>query len=646
MNSLDINHLPEDLLGVIVEFVDECTTIVLKHVSNRFAAIIRGCCIDPDIVCIQAADNGHFEVLKWAFAVGYPMFITPLGAVTRGNIEMIEWIHDIEVKWDRKLVKKMYRRAAAAGQLDVIKWLHSHEYNEISDRVACSAAKHGHQHVLEWLAKFGVISAYVFDQAAKGGHFELIKWLRKQGYRWGDSATGSAAGYGDLDILKWMRDNGCPVASLAYKHAASNGKLEILKWLYSEGNDVFVNIYDLSREAIRGGHIHVLEWLVDIKYPLASSGYRVAASKGRIDVFKWLLEKNVAMDADCVLVIAAAEGHLDMLKWLRAEGYPWDNSLCPIAVSNSQVEVLKWAIENGCPYYLEDCLDVLAQVRHNTEFNPCVRNDLEMMQYLHSIGCQFNKSVFCERAAAAGDLPMLKWLREHGCPWNRDTCEVAYRADPRLINWIHENGCPCRHNMKRLGYSPGCSIDVVAARGDLEALKFLHRGGPWDKHVMETICIAAVKRRHVHIIRWLHSVGYVIPRNAGAEASLRGYRDVLECLLDTGYIIHSYMFVEAARGGRFGLLKWLYEISPKPCAWADNTPFAAVVENNFAITKWLFEKGCPFDNKMNYYKLSGGNLKLYQWLFDRGVGEHLDGQDNYNTDYSMILMFNEMIDQL
>ena len=39
-----------------------------------------------------------------------------------------------------------------------------------------------------------------------------------------------------------------------------------------------------------------------------------------------------------------------MLKWARVHGYPWDEETCRSAIHGGHLEVLKWALGEGCPW--------------------------------------------------------------------------------------------------------------------------------------------------------------------------------------------------------------------------------------------------------------------------------------------------------
>ena len=45
---------------------------------------------------------------------------------------------------------------------------------------------------------------------------------------------------------------------------------------------------------------------------------------------------------------AALEGNLEVLKWAREQGCPWDEATC--AAKGGHFAVLKWAREQGCPW--------------------------------------------------------------------------------------------------------------------------------------------------------------------------------------------------------------------------------------------------------------------------------------------------------
>jgi len=67
-----------------------------------------------------------------------------------------------------------------------------------------------------------------------------------------------------------------------------------------------------------------------------------AAQRGHLEVLKWARENGCPWyEKTCAY--AAAGGHLEVLKWARANGCPWDERTCTHAAEGGHLEVLKWA---------------------------------------------------------------------------------------------------------------------------------------------------------------------------------------------------------------------------------------------------------------------------------------------------------------
>ena len=99
------------------------------------------------------------------------------------------------------------------------------------------------------------------------------------------------------------------------------------------------------------------------------------------------------------------------LKWARSLNYPWteqyeripEKNICVNAILNGDLNLLQWAVENGCPW------------GYGT----------------------------CAYAALEGRLDILQWAREKGCPWDEDTCSyAAENGHLKIIQWARENDCP------------------------------------------------------------------------------------------------------------------------------------------------------------------------------------------------------------
>ncbi|KAG3134243.1 hypothetical protein JG687_00019045 [Phytophthora cactorum] len=104
------------------------------------------------------------------------------------------------------------------------------------------------------------------DKAAAQGQLVVMKWIRTNRYDGcSKNAMDDVARNGHLEALKWLHTNttaGC--TTRAMNDAAYKGQLEVCKWLHanrSEGCTV-----DAVRYAIGNGHLRVAFWL-SMHYP-------------------------------------------------------------------------------------------------------------------------------------------------------------------------------------------------------------------------------------------------------------------------------------------------------------------------------------------------------------------------------------------
>ena len=113
-------------------------------------------------------------------------------------------------------------------------------------------------------------------------------------------------------------------------------------------------------------------------------------TRNELNVLKYISKfKNLSTNRICE--ISSLKGNLEILKWARENNCPWDESTCSHAARGGHLEILKWARENGCPW------------DENT----------------------------CSYAAFGGHLEILKWARANDCPWSERTCACAAEGGDR-----------------------------------------------------------------------------------------------------------------------------------------------------------------------------------------------------------------------
>jgi len=74
------------------------------------------------------------------------------------------------------------------------------------------------------------------------------------------------------------------------------------------------------------------------------------------------------------------------------------------------------------------------------------KGDVDLLRYAHENGCKWNEHT-CASASLHGQLECLKYAHEHGCRWNKQTCYCAsINGHLKCLRYAHENGCPIDMN--------------------------------------------------------------------------------------------------------------------------------------------------------------------------------------------------------
>ena len=141
----------------------------------------------------------------------------------------------------------------------------------------------------------------------------MLKWARANDCPWDEWTRAYAAKHGHLEVLKWARENGCPWNEETCAYAADGGHLEVLKWARENG----------------------CPWTPDVRVGGEWRPPRDAEVGARE---RLLLERGTC-------AYAAKHGQLEVLKWAHENGCPWDWRTCAFAADGGHLEALKCARE-------------------------------------------------------------------------------------------------------------------------------------------------------------------------------------------------------------------------------------------------------------------------------------------------------------
>jgi hypothetical protein len=157
--------------------------------------------------------------------------------------------------------------------------------------------------------------------AARHGTIESLAAAREIGMQYNACTMESAAQCNLLPVLQFLHADGCPWDRRVPSAAASRGDLEILRWVIENGCSW--DDYDVPDAAARGGNIEMMAWVQQ----LSGLAY-----------------------TEATMAAAAFAGRTAMCKYLHAEQCPWDEDACYPAAQHGHVDTLRWLHENGCPW--------------------------------------------------------------------------------------------------------------------------------------------------------------------------------------------------------------------------------------------------------------------------------------------------------
>jgi len=326
---------PSVLLGSGVDYEAMAALVAGLLVAGHPHGLLDHLCGDiktSDIPAAAVAAKGDLETLRWLRADGWRFNCSSVAAhaASTGQLRVRE------VAW------LVLPAAVAGGFLPVLQLLVTFGFPAQDALVAAVGAGRSdmvHCLVDEHKLHLDPSDSKPCSSAAKRGDFSMLQFLTARGYVQGMGTCYMAALGGQLKVLQWFnklhahaQTPPCLWDSNTCWWAARKGHLEVLRWALSQEPACPLRGCE-AEAAARGGHIHVVEFLVEQGQPLHP--YVCAA--------------------------AVEGGHLDALKWLRSRDplCPWDEDsvgpaaleeVCPL-VSDEAWDALRTWLAANTPYY-------------------------------------------------------------------------------------------------------------------------------------------------------------------------------------------------------------------------------------------------------------------------------------------------------
>jgi hypothetical protein len=332
---------------------------------------------------------------------------------------------------------------------------------------------------------------------------------------------------------------------------------------------------DVLVKAAKYGSIKTVKHLRSLNFPWNKQVCNYAVEYGYFDILKYAVENGCPLDAYVCVKAIRHDDHLDCFKYLIEKGCPLDEDVTDAAVEYGKIDFLKYAVENGCPLAEDACC------------NAAHYGYLDCLTYVHENGALLGITA-CINAVIHGHLDCLKYLHVNGCRWDETVCVEAVRyGHLDCLKYLHVNGCPWNENV----------TFMAAATNNIDCLRYaLENGCSWK----EIVCVSAVMRGYLDCLKYLHENGCIfgedVPVGRLKEAPKGGY---LKYTIGNGWM--DAVLVYAAAYGHLNCLKYLHENGCKftkkvfdqvSVIWKP-TDMPDIKARQLDCLKYAVEKGCP-----------------------------------------------------
>ena len=277
---------------------------------------------------------------------------------------------------------------------------------------------------------------YLLNPAQKEKYYEKMN---------DESKLKSAVNFGDLNKVRSIMDGKNTIEALDFKKgnlvdlAARNGNLNVLKYFLEEKG--IKPRSNLIKSSVESGHLDVVKYLLGDEvvdkegnvyklkngmkaYQIDGDAVSNAASKGNLDLVKYLVEKGAKIGFDAVSS-AAFNGDLDLLEYLLSKGAEIGDAVS-IAAENNNLDLVKYllskgaeigdavsnAAESGNLDLVEYLVEKGGKISDDAVLHAASIGNLDIIKYLLSKGKKIDMEYVVDSAAGSNNLKVIKYLVE------------------------------------------------------------------------------------------------------------------------------------------------------------------------------------------------------------------------------------------
>jgi len=253
---------------------------------------------------------------------------------------------------------------AKEGNLSMVRHLHLQgaDITENDNEALLDACKYGFLGIVMYIHSTGVDiktqNSLAFTRACESGNLELVKYLHRAGLNiksYGVYTVGCACRSNNPKVVEYLHDNGLyldgivnhmllfdfsdgvyrPILKCLYKHSTNNQGTYIL--IAASNGDIELLMYFLYLTTLTG----------DFLAQTLKSAMHVAASKGHLDIVKYLYWAGVPIERkyNTAIRAACAHGHVKIVKYLHENGADIkddSDDLIQVAINNRHFGVVAY----------------------------------------------------------------------------------------------------------------------------------------------------------------------------------------------------------------------------------------------------------------------------------------------------------------
>jgi len=403
----------------------------------------------------------------------------------KGNLSTLQWFHSRKITWEDYLLPTL----AGRGELESLKWAISNQVTKklknckitaSMQSILVAAACYGRENILKWALDLGYLKKKFFIIVVQ-----------------------SAASFDQLKIITWMINNYPSARKLMEKldfyichTAATRNNIQVLEWFKNNFPNTFL------KEKVQTGFTCIL----------------IAADHGNLRMLEWLKGNNFPFEFDRKKISSAAvskhDNSLEVLQYvMRSCNCPWPDDICDKALEYGRLDILLWAVSNGCPWnpnpndilfavacsrvatttpdilnWIADQNFVFEDAEDCTAIFESHRSGWERVNFIRwaisNLLPNFWDDSIIKKAAAAGNLPALIWAAEiHPESFTSALLRILVqnatsRGHMNVLNWILAN----YGNFKTAFLDPRVCV-IAVEKGFVEILQWaVANGCEWDRN--------------------------------------------------------------------------------------------------------------------------------------------------------------------